>query len=333
MGEGLGCVTERIKMTKVTLETIQAAAERIRPYIHRTPTLTSSRLDAMLGAKIVLKCENLQKVGAFKARGACNAVLSLSDDACRKGVVTHSSGNHGAALAWAAKMRGIEATVVVPKNAPIPKKKAIEAYGATIVECEPTVESREGTVRELIAQHGFELVHPFDDDRIIAGQGTAALELLEDHPDLDVIMAPLGGGGLLSGTVIAVKSLRKEVAVYGGEPKGADDGYRSFQSGVRVTQQTPNTLCDGLRTTLAERTFDIIRSQADGIVVATDATIIRTMRLVWESTKMIVESSCMPPLAAIFEDPEPFRAKKIGIILTGGNVDLDRLPWQCEETK
>lgn len=311
-----------------TLATIQAAHARIKPHIHRTPVLSSGILNAELGAEIFFKCENFQKVGAFKARGACNAVLSLTDALARGGVVTHSSGNHGAALAWAARLRGIKATVVVPDNAPAPKKRAIAAYGADIVYCAPTVLAREAAVTKLIDAHGYLLIHPFDNDEVIAGQGTATLELLEQQPSLDMVIAPLGGGGLLSGTSIAAKGLLPGIKVYGGEPRGADDGFRSFTSGVRVTEQTPDTVCDGLRTTLSERTYNIVRANVDGIGTASEENVIKAMRMSWELLKIITETSCAPPLGAILEGTIDVVGKRVGIILTGGNVDMDKLPWQ-----
>ena len=311
-----------------TLQTIREAHARIQSHIHRTPVLSSSILNAQLGAEIFFKCENFQKVGAFKARGACNAVLSLTDDEARRGVVTHSSGNHGAALAWAARLRGIKATVVVPDNAPTPKKRAIAAYEADVVYCAPTVVAREEAVAQLIEKHGYFLIHPFDNDQVIAGQGTAALELLDEKPDLDMVISPLGGGGLLSGTSIAAKGLKPTIEVYGAEPRGADDGYRSFTTGVRVTEQTPQTICDGLRTVLSERTFNIIRANVDGIGVASEQNVIKAMRMTWELLKTIIESSCSPPLGAILEGSIDVKGKRVGIILTGGNIDLDKLPWQ-----
>ncbi|MFN7219979.1 MAG: threonine/serine dehydratase [Burkholderiales bacterium] len=311
----------------VTFSDIAAAHERIKPHIHRTPVMRSHFIDQVVGAEVFFKCENFQKVGAFKARGACNAVFSLDDATAKRGVVTHSSGNHGAALAWAAAKRGIQATVVVPETAPMPKKRAIQGYGATIIYCAPNIAARQAAVDEQIAKHGFEMIHPFDNEMVIAGQGTAAVELLQDVPDLDVVMAPLGGGGLLSGTAIAAKALKPSIKVYGGEPRGADDGARSLASGVRVTEQTPNTICDGLLTTLAARTFGYIQAQVDGIGVASDENVIRAMRLIWEHAKIICEPSCCPPLAAMLEGTVDLRGKKVGIVLTGGNVDLDRLPW------
>jgi threonine dehydratase len=242
--------------------------------------------------------------------------------------VTHSSGNHGAALAWAAGLRGIQATIVVPNNAPKPKKFAIEAYGAKIVYCEPNVAAREAAVQKLVDTQNLELVHPFNDYRVMNGQGTAALELLEDIPDLDIVMSPLGGGGLLSGTAIAAKGIKPGIKVFGGEPAGADDGYRSFVSGVRVIDAVPHTICDGLRTGLGDKTFDIIRTHVDGIALASEENIVRAMRMTWELLKIIVETSCCPPLGAILEGNLDVKGKRVGIVLTGGNVDLDKLPWQ-----
>ena len=312
----------------LTLQTIREAHARIKPHIHRTPVLSSSILNAQIGGELFFKCENFQKVGAFKARGACNAVLSLTNEEARRGVVTHSSGNHGAALAWAARLRGIKATVVVPDNAPAPKKRAIAAYGADIVYCAPNVVAREAAVGNLIEEHGYFLIHPFDNDQVIAGQGTATIEMLEERPDLDMVISPLGGGGLLSGTSIAAKAIKPSIKVFGGEPRGADDGYRSFTSGIRVSEQTPETICDGLRTTLSERTFNIIRANVDGIGVASEENVIKAMRMTWELLKIVIESSCSPPLGAILEGSIDVKGKRVGIILTGGNVDLDKLPWQ-----
>ena len=315
-------------MSAPNLQIIREAHARIVPYIHRTPVLSSSILNEKVGAELFFKCENFQKVGAFKARGACNAVMSLSDEQTRRGVVTHSSGNHGAALAWAARLRGIKATVVVPNNAPAPKKMAIQAYGANVVYCEPNVVARETATHKLIAEFGYELIHPFDDDRVIAGQGTAALELLQQHPELDMVIAPLGGGGLLSGTSIAAKGIKPGILVFGAEPAGADDGYRSFASGKLVTEATPNTICDGLRTVLSPRTFNIISQNVDGIGLASEENVIKAMRQSWELLKIIIEASCSPPLGAILQGSIEVKGKRVGIILTGGNVDMDKLPWQ-----
>lgn len=319
-------------MQAPTLDSIRQAHARIRPHIHRTPVLSSAILNRQVGAEIFFKCENFQKIGAFKARGACNAVMTLTDDQAARGVVTHSSGNHGAALAWAAGLRGVSATVVVPSNAPKPKKFAIEAYGARIVFCEPTVAAREAAVQRILDQEHRELVHPFNDYRVMNGQGTAALELLEDVPDLDIVMSPLGGGGLLSGTAIAAKGIKPGIEVIGGEPAGADDGFRSFYGDSRVTDQVPDTVCDGLRTVLGDKTFELIRGNVDGIALASEENVVRAMRMTWELLKIVVEASACPPLGAILQGSlgaEAVRGKRIGIILSGGNVDMDRLPWQA----
>lgn len=318
-------------MSELTLATIRAAHARIKPHIHRTPVLSSSILNQKLGAEIFFKCENMQKVGAFKARGACNAVMSLTDEQMKRGVVTHSSGNHGAALAWASGLRGLKATIVVPENAPRPKKFAIEAYGARIVYCAANVAAREAAVDKLIAEEGLELVHPFNDYRVMNGQGTAAMELLEEVPDLDIVMSPLGGGGLLSGTSVASKGIKPGIKVIGGEPAGADDGFRSYYSGVRITDAVPNTICDGLRTGLGDKTFPMIRANVDGIALASEENVVKAMRMTWELLKIVCEASCCPPLGAILEgnlDKYDFKGKRVGIILTGGNVDMDKLPWQ-----
>lgn len=307
---------------------VQDAHARIRPHIIRTPVLSGEAINALTGGEIFFKCENFQRIAAFKARGATNAVYSLDDATAARGVVTHSSGNHGAALAWAAKRRGIRAVVVVPENAPKTKIANIRNQGAEIVFCAPNAAAREAAAAKLVAERGMEMVHPFDDNRVIAGQGTAALELLDEVPDLDIVMAPLGGGGLMSGTTIAAKGRNASLRVVAGEPLGADDGYRGFTSGVRVAENTPDTICDGLRTCLSERTFSIIRSHADGVVTATEENVVRAMRLTWDTLKIIIEPSCCPPLGAILEGKLDVRGKKVGIILTGGNVDLDKLPWQ-----
>jgi len=311
-----------------TFADVLAAHERIKPHIIRTPVLSSEAINALTGGEIHFKCENFQRIAAFKARGATNAVYSLDDATAARGVVTHSSGNHGAALAWAAKRRGISAVVVVPENAPKTKIANIRNAGAEIVFCEATTVAREAAAAKLVAERGMEMVHPFDDNRVIAGQGTAALELLDEVPDLDIVMAPLGGGGLLSGTTIATKGRNANIRVVGGEPQGADDGFRGFQSGVRVEENIPHTICDGLRTCLSERTFGIIRGNTDAIVTASEENVVRAMRLTWESLKIIIEASCCPPLGAILEGKLDVKGRKVGIILTGGNVDLDKLPWQ-----
>ncbi len=311
------------------LQSIRAAHARIKPHIHRTPVLTNSILNRKTGGELFFKCENFQKVAAFKARGACNAIFSLTDEQTKRGVVTHSSGNHGAALAWAAAKRNIVAHIVMPDNAPEIKKLAVQAYGGKIVYCAPTVSAREQAAARLVDELGMEMVHPYNDYRVIAGQGTAALELLEDIPGLDMVITPLGGGGLLSGTAVAVKGINAKIQVIGAEPAGADDGYRSFKSGNMVMSATPHTLCDGLRSLLGDKSFALIQKNVDDIVLASEENVISAMRLTWELMKIIIEPSCCPPLAAILEGNLDVKGKRVGIVLTGGNVDLDRLPWQA----
>jgi threonine dehydratase len=312
----------------VDLATIHAAHARIRPHILRTPVLSSPALDELAGAQLFFKCENLQRVAAFKARGACNAVLSLSPAEAAQGVVTHSSGNHGAALAWAARSRGIPAWIVMPCNAARVKQDAVKGYGGTIRFSEPTVAAREAACAAVEAETGATLVHPYNDWRVIAGQGTAALELLEDEANLDAVIAPLGGGGLLSGTAIAAKGLRPSIKVFGAEPAGADDAYRSLRAGHIIPQTDPHTIADGLRSSLGEKTFAVLRSRIDGVETASEEAIVCAMRLLWEKLKMIVEPSSAVPLAILLEKKISLDRLRVGIILSGGNVDLERLPWQ-----
>jgi len=307
---------------------VRAAHERIRPHVHRTPVLTSRSLDVRVGARLFFKCENFQKVGAFKARGACNAVFSLSDAAAARGVVTHSSGNHGSALAWAARERGIPAYVVMPSNAPKIKQNAVRGYGGEVIFCEPNVAAREAACAQVQQRTGAELVHPFNDYRVVAGQGTATVELLEEVADLDAVIAPVGGGGLLSGTAIAGKSLRPSLKVWGAEPANADDAFRSFRSGRIEPLPATQTIADGLRTTLGTRTLPVIRSLVDDIQTASEAAIVEAMRFTWERMKIVVETSCSVPFATLLEGRFDVAGKRVGILLTGGNVDLDRLPWQ-----
>jgi threonine dehydratase len=313
--------------TRPNVNDVYAAGERIGKYIHRTPVLTCSALDDMVGGRLFFKCENFQKVGAFKARGACNAVFSLSDQDASRGVVTHSSGNHAAALARAAKLRGIPAYIVMPSTAPAVKRAAVEGYGGRITECEPTQQAREATCERVMSQTGATLIHPYDDDRIIAGQGTAALELLEDVEGLDMILAPVGGGGLLSGTLIAAKDLAPAVKVIACEPTQADDAYRSWKAGAIIPAGQPNTIADGLRTSLAERTFTIIQRLVDDIVLAEESEIVQAMRTIWERMKIIVEPSAAVVFAALLNGRVDARGKRVGLILSGGNVDLARLPF------
>jgi threonine dehydratase len=312
-----------------TLQDVLLAHARIRPHIHRTPVLTCATLDRATGARLYFKCENFQKVGAFKARGATNAVFSLSDEEARAGVVTHSSGNHAAALAMAAGRRGIAAHIVMPDNAPQVKKDAVAAYGGRIVFCAPTLRAREEACARIVAETGARLVHPYNDERVMAGQGTAAVELLEEVPDLDVVMTPVGGGGLISGTATAVKGLNAGIRVIGAEPAGADDAYRSFRSGERQPMDNPQTVADGLRTALGDKTFPVIRRLVDDIVTVSEEGIVDAMRRVWQFMKIVIEPSCAVPLAALTEGRAHLAGLRVGIVLTGGNVDLDRLPWRA----
>jgi threonine dehydratase/serine racemase len=305
---------------------VLAAAIRIEGHVHRTPVMTSSSLDGIAGTQLFFKCENLQRIGAFKIRGATNAVLSLADAEAARGVACHSSGNHGQALALAARTRGIQAHVVVPVDASAVKRAAIAGYGARIIDCEPTEESRNATVAAVVAETGAVEIHPFDDDRIIAGQGTAALELLEDVPGLDTIVAPVGGGGLLAGTALAVAALGDATtAVVGAEPAAADDAQRSFRTGRLHPSNRPRTIADGLLTSLSPRTFAVIRERVADIVTVEEGAIIDAMRLLWERTKLLVEPSAAVAPAAVLAGRVP--GARIGVILSGGNVDLDRLPW------
>jgi len=312
----------------VDLAAVRAAHARIRPHVHRTPMLTSRSLDAAAESKLFFKCENLQKVGAFKARGACNAVFSLDDAEARRGVITHSSGNHGAAVAWAAGRRGIPAWVVMPENSAEIKKAAVKGLGATVRFCAPTLEARDTTCAAVLAETGAVLVHPYDDWRVIAGQGTAALELLEEVPDLDAIITPVGGGGLLSGTAIASRGIKPSIHVYGAEPAGADDAWRSLQSGRIVPQTDPRTIADGLRSSLGVKTFAVLSTLVDAIGTTSEEAIVRAMRLTWDKLKLVIEPSSAVPLAALLERKLPVAGLRVGIVISGGNVDLDRLPWQ-----
>lgn len=312
----------------VDLAAIRAAHARIRPHVHRTPVVTSRSLDAAAGATLFFKCENLQKIGAFKARGACNAVFSLDEAEASRGVVTHSSGNHGAALAWAAARRGIRAWVVMPENSAQIKKAAVQGLGATVRFCAPTLEARDTTCAAVQAETGALLIHPYDDWRVIAGQGTAALELLEQVPDLDAVITPVGGGGLLSGTAIASRGIKPSIHVYGAEPAGADDAWQSLQSGRIVPQTDPRTIADGLRSSLGVKTFAVLSTLVESIGTTSEEAIVRAMRLTWDKLKLIIEPSAAVPLAALLERKLPVAGRRVGIVVSGGNVDLDRLPWQ-----
>ena len=312
-------------MTAPTLADIYAAHQRIAAYIHRTPTLHSHALDEMSGAKLYFKCENFQKIGAFKARGAHNAVLSLSPQELSHGVVTHSSGNHAAALALAARNAGTVAHVVMPRNAPKPKVESVLRLGGLITECEATTEAREATAARVQAETGATLVHPFNDWQVIAGQGTAALELVQDAAGLEALIAPVGGGGLISGTAIVGRAFGLDV--YGTEPAGADDAQRSLRSGTRQSVGVANTIADGLRTSIGEKPFEVIREHVRDIATVSDEEIVQAMKLVWHILKIIIEPSCAVPVAAILNGKLPIAGRRVGVILTGGNVDLDALPW------
>src|SRR5213596_1405460 len=311
----------------LNLDTIRAAHERIRPYIHRTPVLTNSWLNDACRASLFFKCENFQKIGAFKARGATNAVFALDDETVQRGVVTHSSGNHGAAVARAAKLRGIPAHIVMPSNSAKVKIRAVESYGAHIVLCEPTEAAREATCAEVIKKTGATPIHSFENENVIAGQGTAVLEFLEDVPDLDLVMCPVGGGGLLSGTAVAAKSMQPNIKVIAVEPANADDAAQSFRTGRRVVTEKKFTIADGLRTNVGEPNFEIIQRYVDDIVTVSEEAIASAMRAIWETMKIIIEPSAAVPYASIFDHIIDVRGKRVGIILTGGNVDLDALPW------
>ena len=304
------------------LDQIHAAQDRIAPYAHRTPVVTSQTLDKMSGAALFFKCENVQKGGAFKFRGAANTVLSLSEEKAKRGVATHSSGNHAGALALAASMRGIPAHIVMPSNAPQVKVAAVRNYGGQITFCQPSLASREETADRVIAKTGATLVHPYNDVRIIAGQGTAVLELLEDAGDLDAVLTPVGGGGLLSGTAIAAKSVNPSIRVVGCEPEQADDAFRSKQAGRIIPVQNPDTIADGLRTSLGEFTFPVIRDVVDEIVLVSEEAIVQAMRLAFERMKLVIETSSAVPLAAVLSGKLNVKGKRVGIILSGGNVDL-----------
>jgi len=306
---------------------IVEALQRIRPFVHRTPVLTCSAIDGMLDARVFFKCENFQKVGAFKYRGATNAVQSLPDHLAELGVATHSSGNHAAALSLAAAVRGIPAHIVMPENASASKKAAVHSYGGRITYCAPTLQSREETLAHVLQASGAIAIHPYNDERIISGQATAAIELFEDVADLDIVLTPVGGGGLLSGTALAARYVSPRTSVIAAEPEGADDAKRSFHAGHIIPSVSPNTIADGLLTSLGEKTFAVISRFVSDIVTVDDATIIRAMRLVWQRMKIIIEASAAVPLAMLLDKGIDASGLRIGIIISGGNTDLDKLPW------
>jgi threonine dehydratase len=315
-------------MTIPTFADVIAAHDRIRPHIHRTPVLTSSFLNQLTGAELFFKCENFQKAGAFKVRGACNAVFGLRDDQLARGVATHSSGNHALSLSYAAGRRGIPCTVVMPRTAPQAKKDAVRGYGGQIVECEPSTTSREAVFAEVVAQTGAEFVHPYNDPRVIAGQATCSRELLEQVEGLDSIIAPIGGGGMVSGTCLTVKSIAPGIDVFAAEPQQADDAYRSFKAGRIIADDAPVTVADGLKVPLKDLTWHFVSRHVTDIFTATEQEIIDAMRLTWARMKIVMEPSCAVPLAAILKNPDTFRGRRVGVVITGGNVDLDKLPWQ-----
>jgi threonine dehydratase len=314
----------------LTPAAIREAHDRIKDKIIRTPLMTSSSIDEMTGAIVYFKCENLQKIGAFKARGATNAVFSLTDEEAKHGVATHSSGNHAAALARAAKLRGVKAHIVMPSNVPKAKQASVQRLGAQIVFCEPTLAAREAAAAKLVKETGATFVHPYDDLRVMAGQGTTGIELLQQAPWLDAILCPIGGGGLISGMAVAVKSIKPNIKVIGVEPAGADDAYRSLKAGKRIPMEKPNTIADGLRGSLSEMTFAHICEYVDDVVTVSDDAIVKSMRATWEIMKIVVEPSGAVPFAALLEDKVDFKGKRVGIILSGGNLDLDALPWSTQ---
>ena len=308
----------------ITQESISQAHKRIKPFIEHTPVLTSSSLNEVAGCQLFFKCENFQKVGAFKARGAINAALKLSDEERKNGLATHSSGNHAQAIARAGKILNVKSYIVMPRTAPEIKKRGVRGYGGEIFECEPTLQAREETLAQVIKKTGASEIHPFNNYNVMEGQATCAKELFEQVPKLDVVMAPVGGGGLLSGTALATKFFSPATIVIGGEPAGSDDAYRSMQSG-KIEPAQSNTIADGLLTTLGDKTFPIIYENVKEIITVTDEEIIAAMRLIWERLKIIVEPSCAVPFAAVLKSKEKFKDMRVGIILSGGNVDLEKI--------
>jgi threonine dehydratase len=316
-----------LSMLIPTYDDVLAAHARIAPYIHRTPVLTSSYLNDLTGAELFFKCENFQKAGAFKVRGACNAVFGLSDEMTAKGVCTHSSGNHALSLSYAAGRRGIPCNVVMPRTAPQAKKDAVRGYGGVITECEPSTSSREAVFAEVQARTGGEFVHPYNDPRVIAGQATCSRELLEQVDNLDAIIAPIGGGGMISGTCLTVSSIAPGVDIYAAEPKNADDAYRSFKAGHIIADDAPETIADGLKVPLKDLTWHFVSRHVTDIFTATEDEIVEAMKLTWKRMKIVMEPSCAVPLATILANPAVFKGRRVGVIITGGNVDLDNLPW------
>lgn len=310
-----------------TYDDVLAARERIAPYVHRTPVLTSRFINEMVGAELFFKCENLQKAGAFKARGASNAVFGLSEAVAARGVATHSSGNHASSLSYAAGRRGIACVVVMPRTAPQAKKDAVRGYGGRIVECEPSMSSREAVFAQVQAETGADFVHPYNDPRVIAGQGTCALELTEQVAGLDAVVAPIGGGGMISGSCLTLSTIAPGVEIFAAEPERADDAYRSFKAGHIIADDAPDTVADGLKVPLRELTWHFVRNHVTDILTASDPEIVAAMRLTWARMKIVMEPSSAVPLAVILKNRDRFKGKRVGVVVTGGNVDLDKLPW------
>ncbi len=310
-----------------TLEDMLVAHERIKPYVHRTPVLTSSFLNELTGAELFFKCENFQKAGAFKVRGASNAVFGLDDETARAGVATHSSGNHALSLSYAAGRRGIPCHVVMPRTAPQAKKDAVRGYGGIITECEPSTSSREAVFAEVQAETGAEFVHPYNDPRVIAGQGTCSKELMEQTDGLDAVIAPIGGGGMVSGTCLTLSNLAPEVKIYAAEPEQADDAARSFRAGHIIADDAPVTVADGLKVPLKDLTWHFVSNHVTDILTASDPEIIDAMRLIWARMNIVMEPSSAVPLATLLKNKDTFKGKRVGVIVTGGNVDLNKLPW------
>ncbi|WP_299736639.1 beta-hydroxyaspartate dehydratase BhcB [uncultured Roseobacter sp.] len=311
----------------LTIDHVHAAHERIKPYIHRTPVLTSTYFNELTGAELFFKCENFQKAGAFKVRGASNAVFGLSDAMAEKGVATHSSGNHALSLSYAAGRRGIPCHVVMPRTAPEAKKAAVRGYGGIITECEPSTTSREAVFAEVQDATGAEFVHPYNDPRVIAGQATCSLELLEQVDNMDAVIAPIGGGGMISGTCLTLSNLAPKMEIYAAEPDQADDAARSFRAGHIIADDAPVTIADGLKVPLKENTWHFVSNFVTDVLTASEQEIIDAMKLTWERMKIVMEPSCAVPMATILRNPEVFRGKRVGVIITGGNVDLNKLPW------
>ncbi|SPJ28175.1 beta-hydroxyaspartate dehydratase BhcB [Falsiruegeria mediterranea] len=316
-----------LNMTLPTYRDVIEAHERIAPYIHRTPVLTSTYFDDLTGAQLFFKCENLQKAGAFKVRGASNAVFGLDDEAAKRGVATHSSGNHALSLSYAAGRRGIPCHVVMPRTAPDAKKAAVRGYGGVITECEPCTSSREEVFARVHAETGADFVHPYNDPRVIAGQGTCSRELMEQTDGLDAVIAPIGGGGMVSGTCLWMSHAAPETAIYAAEPEQADDAYRSFKAGHIIADDAPQTVADGLKVPLKENTWHFVQNHVTDILTASEDEIVAAMKLAWQRMKIVLEPSSAVPLATILKNPGVFAGKRVGVIITGGNVDMDRLPW------